>query len=208
MRWSVARLVLWRRGSSRLMKPSLRGQVVVVRFWTVSASGEQPGHNPAPNRLVTPKLVEALRLGMARKGQRATPRGVLRREGVAKVLEKDLGTRTAQVNETLTTTTAERALAPKEGREQLIVKTASGEGWPTCVPSSLLEAWMLLLLSTSQPILLYLEPGLHAQRKVQISTVFSLRIYRGRCSSPTLISGRLLLADLGSLKLRGRNEVV
>ena len=67
LRRSVVRLATWRRGSSQEMTPSLRGQARIG--WRVSAHGEQQGHKPALNRLGTPKLEEALRLGMVRKAQ-------------------------------------------------------------------------------------------------------------------------------------------
>ena len=202
LRRSVVRLVTWHRGSSQEMTPSLRGQAQIG--WRVNAHGEQQGLKPAVNRLGTPKLEEALRLGMARKVQsfldfsrykpKAKPRGVLLKEGVAKVPEKHLGT-INQANVTMTSTRAVRALVPAKERRQQMAETPWRKGWPTCVPSSLQEAWMLLLLNTSQPILE------RPQWTVQNSTVSSLNICKGRCSFPTQISGRPLLADLESPKL-------
>jgi len=81
--------------------------------------------------------VQALRLGMVKKEQsfqdcscckpKARPSGALQREEVAQVLEKHLDTRIARESQpTMTSTTAERALAPakaQRGEPQQTVKT-------------------------------------------------------------------------------------
>jgi hypothetical protein len=133
LRWSEVRPAMWRRGSNREMIPSLRGQAQIG--WRVSARREQQGHKPAVGRLGNPKLVEALRLEMAKKEQssqdcscfkpKVRPSGALQREAVVQVLEKLLGTRMAQESQlTMTSTTAERALAPvKEQRLQTVKAT-------------------------------------------------------------------------------------
>lgn len=139
-RWSVARLATWRQESSREMIPSSRGQGRIG--WRVSARKEQQGNKPVAGRAESPKLVQVLRLGMVKKEQsfqecscykpKARPSEAVQREGVAQVLEKLLGTRTAQGSQlTMTSTTAERALAPTKTRRrepQQTAKTCLSEG--------------------------------------------------------------------------------
>ena len=109
------------------MIPNLHVQARIG--WKVSVRREQQGHKLAAGRLESPKLVQAPRPGTVKKEQssqdcscckpKARPNEAPQREEVAQVLEKYSDTRIARESQpTMTSTTAERALAPAKAQRE------------------------------------------------------------------------------------------